>query len=132
VREGFLLFMSFREISFTTYSSSEITKTYLRLSSAKILLNSPGKAPQFLCHNSIQLYGCPNNKCCTDCLGFYAKFLLRLYRICSRNSSSKTVPFLLENCVVQPSKIVPIIYTDSTEFHLEINDSRCLDFCANK
>jgi hypothetical protein len=29
VREGFLLFVSFREISFTAYSSSEITQTYL-------------------------------------------------------------------------------------------------------
>jgi hypothetical protein len=131
VREGFLLFVSFREISFIAYSSSEITQTYLRLSSTKILLNSPRKAPRFLCQKSIQLYDYPNNKCCTDCLGFYAKFLLRMYGICSRNNSSKTMPFLLENSakieLYNPRNSCQDLYG-----LYEINDSRCLNFYANK
>jgi hypothetical protein len=45
VKEGFLLFVSFREISFTAYSSSKITQTYLRVSSTKLLMNSPRNAP---------------------------------------------------------------------------------------
>jgi len=80
VREGFLLFVSLREISFTAYSSSKITQTYLRLSSTKILLNTPRNAPRFLCQKSVQLYSCPNNECCTECLDSCANIFAKTVR----------------------------------------------------
>jgi hypothetical protein len=136
MREGFLLFVSFREISFTAYSSSEITQTYLKLSSAKLLLNSPGNAPRFMCQKSIQLYGFPNNKCCTDyldsCAKIYAKTIWNMQQ-----------EQLLEIRASFPRKLCPKIglysprnscqiCTDCTEFHPEINASSCLGFCASK
>ena len=124
VREGFLLFMSFWEISFTTYSSSEIYTNLFGLSFAKILLNSPGKCSSISVleirttvrlSQQLMLYGLSQNSC---------------------QNSAKTIrktqhEQLLVNRVVRPSKFVPNC-TDCTEIHSKIYYSSYLDFCENK
>ena len=124
VREGFLLFMSFWEISFTAYSSSEIYTNLSGLSFAKILQNSPGKCSSISIpeirttvrlSQQLMLYGLSQNLC---------------------QNSAKTVQKtqheqLLVNHVVRPSKFMPNC-TDCTEIHSEIYYNSYLNFCANK
>jgi hypothetical protein len=138
VREGILLLVSFKEISFTSYSSSENTQIYLRLFfSKKIILNSPRITPWSLSQKSVQLYGIPNNKCCTNYLEICANSLNFLYGIHTRtipqNScqiSSKTVP--KKSGLYGPQNFVPSPYRLYRFSLQKIMTNRYLDLCANK
>ena len=121
VREGFLLLLSFWEISFTAYSSSEIYTNLFGLSFAKILLNSPGKCSSISVpeirtivrlSQQLMLYGLSRNSC---------------------QNSAKTIrktqhEQLLVNRVVRPSKFMP----NCTEMHSKNYYSNYLNFWANK
>jgi hypothetical protein len=93
VREGFLLFVSFREILLQHIHLQKNTQTYLRLFlQQRLLLNSPEDAPRFLSQKSVQLYGCPSNKCCTACLEICAKISVMTVWNTQQNGTSKLVP----------------------------------------